>query len=291
MVDSRNIEKIRSLSYLYIPNTIRNMLNPSASSPIEKRIRKHKQAIVSNNRSIRFSDFLVRLYSEMVHSYRNEYIYKNTIINKLLLKKHRIHNSTLLRELRIGSSVADLVFINGGVSVYEIKTDLDNLFRLDGQLEDYSKIAEKIFIVTDSKYVEILNNRYKNQSYGIIELTDNENLKIHKDARIDSSHFDYETIFKLLRKAEYLELISNYFEYIPDVPNTKIFKTCLSMIKNIDVVEFQKNAFKVLRNRKIKHPEYLMNHKTPFELKYACYSLDLTTQQYLKLYEMLNKNI
>jgi hypothetical protein len=291
MVESRNIEEIRSLSYLYVPSTIRNLLNHSVSSTIQRRIRKHKQAIISNNKSIRFSDFLGRLYSAMVHSYRNEYIYKNTIINKLLLKKHRIHNSTLLRELKVGNSIADLVFINGGVCVYEIKTDLDNLSRLDGQLEDYKKIAEKIFIVTDSKYVNILTNRYKDHSCGIIELTNSENLKIHKEAGRNSSNFDCETIFKLLRKAEYLELIEKYFGSIPDLPNTKIFKTCLNMSKNIDVIEFQEMAFKVLRKRKIRHPEYLMNHKTPFELKYACYSLDLTTRQYSILYEMLSKNI
>jgi hypothetical protein len=291
MVNSTNIERIRSLSYLYIPNTIRNLLNHSLSIPIEKRIRKHRQAILSNSRSVRFSDFLSRLYLEMVHNYRNEYIYKNTIINKLLLTKHRIYNSTLLRELRVGGSVADLVFINGGVSVYEIKTDLDNLSRLDGQLEDYYKIAEKVFIVTDSKYIDILYSRYKNKPCGIIELTDKENLKVHKEANEDSSHYDYETIFKLLRKAEYLEIIRNYFGNIPDVPNIKIFKTCLSMLKNIDIMEFHKIAFKVMQKRKVKHPEYLMNNKTPFELKYACYSLDLTIQQYLKLYKMLNKNI
>ena len=291
MVESKNIEKIRSLSQVYFPSTIKTLINHSDSPTIAGRIRKHRDVIVHKKKPIKFSDFLSRLYSEMLHTYRNEYIYKNTLINKLWLNKHYFNNATLLRELKVGKSIADLVFINGGVSLYEIKTNLDNLDRLDTQLLDYKKVAEKIYIVSDSFYVDSLKELYKHEPYGIIELTKTEHLKIHKEAKIDNSCFDHESIFKILRKEEYLKLINQHFNYTPNAPNTKLFKICLELAKQINIVEFQKSAFNMLRNRKVSHPEYLINRKTPFELKYACFSLDLTTQQYLALYDLLNKKI
>ncbi|MDP1676100.1 MAG: sce7726 family protein [Bacteroidota bacterium] len=290
-IELNNIEKIRSLSQVYFPSAIRSLIGHSKSANIESRIVKHKDVIISKNKTIKFSEFLSRLYSRMLHTYRNEYIFKNTIINELWLGKHQFNNSTLLRELKIGKSVADLVFINGGVSIYEIKTNLDNLDRLESQLKDYKKVIEKIYIVTDSTFVDELIKTYKHKSYGIIELTKSEKLKIHKEAKIDKKYFKHDTLFKLLRKDEYVELIKIRFGIIPGVPNTQLFKTCLRLIKEIEIVEFQKLVFQILRNRKVSNPEFLLSRKTPFELKYACYSLDLSNKQYSILYDVLNKRI
>lgn len=62
----------------------------------------------------------------MDKEYRNEYFYKNTIFNQLLVQKHDLYNTAALTELPIADSKADFVMINGKGVVYEIKTDLDN---------------------------------------------------------------------------------------------------------------------------------------------------------------------
>ena len=77
------------------------------------------------------------IYHFMNYEYRNEYYYKNTILNQLLIKKHDLYNAAALTELPIGNSKADFIMINDRGVVYEIKTDLDNLIRLENQLKDY----------------------------------------------------------------------------------------------------------------------------------------------------------
>ena len=106
------------------------------------------------------------MYHFMNYEYRNEYYYKNTILNQLLIKKHDLYNTAALTELPIGNSKADFIMINDRGVVYEIKTDLDNLIRLENQLKDYYKVFSYIYVVVGNKQLphvkeflkEIVNN-------------------------------------------------------------------------------------------------------------------------------------
>ena len=71
------------------------------------------------------------VYRFMSKSYRNEYFYQNTLLNKLLLGKHSINTTTALTQIPISKSKADFILINGKAVVYEIKTELDTFERLD----------------------------------------------------------------------------------------------------------------------------------------------------------------
>src|SRR5690625_3385678 len=71
-----------------------------------------------------------RLYDYLSKHYRNEYFYKNTLLNKLLIGRHSVNTTTALAELPIHKSKADFVLINGSATVYEIKTELDSFNRL-----------------------------------------------------------------------------------------------------------------------------------------------------------------
>lgn len=52
-----------------------------------------------------------------------------------------------------GKRRADLVSINNAFHAFEIKSDVDSLSRLKGQLEDYLRIFEYISFVTTEKYL------------------------------------------------------------------------------------------------------------------------------------------
>ena len=285
------IDGIRSLSSIYSAPFLRNILIHDKLSLIDKRFVKYKEPVLSQYSITKFNDLLSALYKEMFNNYRNEYLYKNTIINKILLGKYSLQTTTLLNELKIGKSKADILLLNGEVKLYEIKTDLDNLDRLDSQLNDYRKAVEKIYIVTNTKYLEDIKSNYNNEGYGIIEYTDRNTLRIHSEPTENKQYFDHLTIFKLLRKKEYVSIFNKIFGYIPNIPNTLIFKKCLNKFKAIDVVEFQKFAFLEIKKRKLNCPDLLKDKNTPYELRYLCYSLDLNKEQYNKLFKLLNVSI
>lgn len=290
MLTQNNIESLRSLSCLYSTSVIKEVLATHSFAKIEDRINKHKKVILGSNKKTTFSILLNSVYSQMTENYCNEYIYKNTILQEKLLEQYGFATTTLLSEFKIGKSIADIVLLNGEVKAFEIKTDLDSLKRLDSQLADYQKFADKVYIVTNQKFINQLLHLYSESNYGIIEFNGKELIE-RKTANQYTNAFSYDTIFKLLRKDEYLNIVKSIYNFIPDVPNTLIFRECFELLKKLSIIEFQKKAVFELKKRRIDEPEYLKNEKTPYELGFVCYSLNLSEMQYQSLYELLDTPI
>ncbi|MGO3184496.1 MAG: sce7726 family protein [Aequorivita sp.] len=236
-------------------------------------------------------DIIKTIYKALNKEYRCEYIYKNNLLLHII-KTYGLKKSLTFNELRIGASLADLVMLNGKVKIYEIKTELDNLEKLEKQIIDYKKFADEVYIVTDDKYAKKLLIKYNDTDIGIIILNSKNKLEVVKKAEISDLSFDFETIFKILRKQEYLDLVSDNFGYIPNVPNTKVFSTCYNLLSKIDIKDFQKQVLGKLKERKLKSPNLLKSKKTPVELKHICNSLDFNDSEYQKLYNFLEtKNL
>ena len=109
---------------------------------------------VKDDQDLTYGKVISRIYSYMDNEYRNEYYYKNTLFNNLLLQKHSLLETAALTELPIANSKADFVMINGKGIVYEIKTDLDNLQRLESQIIDYYKVFKYVNVVVSKKQLE-----------------------------------------------------------------------------------------------------------------------------------------
>lgn len=80
---------------------------------------------------------------------------------KQVLKLHlraagETKRAKLIEELCVDgfSRRADTVLVNGKLSVFEIKGDLDSLYRLDGQISTFRRFFESITVVCTSKHVE-----------------------------------------------------------------------------------------------------------------------------------------
>jgi hypothetical protein len=97
-----------------------------------------------------------RINTLLINNYPNETVIKSSFINDVILKSN---NHVTIFELNVGSSRADLCKINGSSIAYEIKTDLDNIQRLDKQLNDYLKVFEKIYVIcSENKFEQINKN-------------------------------------------------------------------------------------------------------------------------------------
>lgn len=83
--------------------------------------------------------------------YPNEASLKSAFINKKLA---RSTTAISVFELPIGNSRVDLCMINGSSHAYEIKTDFDNLKRLDKQLFDYKQVFEYIYVICSNNKLQ-----------------------------------------------------------------------------------------------------------------------------------------
>ncbi len=278
----KTIQKLRVLSQIFSPPMFQKIVREDDYVLFQKQIDKY-----FNTTSYETNlDIIKSLYKSLQKQYRCEYIYKNNLIIDII-KTHSLKSTLTLNELKIGDSKADLVMLNGAVRVYEIKTELDGLEKLAKQINDYQKFANEVHIVTDEKYAKKLQVEYENTSIGIIALNAKNKLETIKEADANKSFFDFETIFKILRKQEYLDLVAVNFGSVPDVPNTKIFRACYELLATIDIVDFQKQVLNKLKERKLLNPDLLKSSKTPRELKHICNSLDFNEQEYQRLYNFL----
>lgn len=236
-------------------------------------------------------DYLKYAYALLLNNYRNEYIYKNIIINKILLGKHRLNTSTILNEFKIGKSIADLVLLNGTSKVYEIKTELDSLYRCHSQVSDYRKVFKHIYIVTHIS----LANRYLNEldpDIGIIALTEHNTLRTIREAVKRTDCLDGETMIKCLRKSEYSNIIKAYFGELPLVTPVKYFSECKELFSQIPVETLHDMMVLELKKRSIKEKEkFKCDDVVPQELKFLLWSLDYDSDSYEHLITRMNTSL
>lgn len=289
MGNIRKIESLRSLAGLFSASLIAKSVAAASPDIVERRIRKHITNIPASQGS-RYADFFGLLYQELSSLYANEYIFKNTIINTVR-KDIKYNDSIILDELTIGKAIADMVIINGEAELYEIKTMLDSPDRLMHQLHSYFKAIPLVNVVIHktelNKYFKYLHA----ESCGILVFSLENGLERIRKAEPNYSSLDHTTIFKLLRKGEYLKIVNENFNPVPDVPNTEIFQYCLSQVKKMDLLDFQKLSFQVMKLRKENLHNFFSTFPVPYEFAYVFYQINLNSSFYIKFDQFLDKTI
>lgn len=83
----------------------------------------------------------------------NELTIKTAVIDHLL-QRGDLDDAVLINEMVVAnwSRRADLAVANGKLTAFEIKSDLDTLARLDGQVETYLQRFDKVIVVTTERY-------------------------------------------------------------------------------------------------------------------------------------------
>ncbi|MBG9831980.1 sce7726 family protein [Bacillus mobilis] len=238
-----------------------------------------------------FNKELENNYKILNQHYRNEFFFKNTLFNKLVLGKYSVTTTSAFSEVVIGKSKADFVLINHSKGmVFEIKTDLDNLERLEHQLEDYYSAFSEVYVVTSEKnyYPVYKTLRGSNPSVGIIVLTDKGNLSVRKSAVENNSSLKYESLFKLLRKQEYEEILLAEFGCLPEVKPVQYFKTSLRWFKTLNLKDAQILVLNQLRKRKVVEDVKILK-ELPMSLRWIIYTGNFKPKEIRDIYNKLNQ--
>lgn len=226
------------------------------------------------------------IYQYLKRNYQNEYYYKNTLLNKLLLGVHSPKTTTALTEVPVGNSKADFILINGKAVVYEIKTALDNFERLDGQLSDYYKAFSRVVLVTSESNFEEAQKRLKDTPVGICILTSRGTLSMRKEPIEYTEELSKSIMFKILRKEEYEHILQGYFGELPQVSQFEYFRACKAKFESIPVdVAYKLFIQEIKKRSKIEVEAY---KHVPYELKFLIYFSELKKRDYTKLYKFLD---
>ena len=230
------------------------------------------------------------IYEYLCKNHRNEYCYKNTLLNNLLVHSpiHNLKTTSALTEINVNKSKPDFILINGKSVVYEIKTGLDNFERLETQLSDYYKAFDNVVVVTDKlsidKLVKVLDTF---ENTGIAYLDDNLEIKTIREPKSVVDKLDMKVMFKILRKYEFENIVKKCYGFLPDVSQVKYYDVCYELISKLDIDIFF-NLFKSeLKKRAVIIEDKFMT--IPDELKMLVYFSSLKEKDYEKLNVFLNK--
>ncbi len=202
------------------------------------------------------------IFNEIIlKHYPNEISVKSNFINHVLFKSN---NHVTIFELPVGNSRIDLCKINGSSVAYEIKTDLDNLTRLNKQLKDYLEIFEKVYVICSLNKLPIIEKEvltscgiytYSISKYG--------NYKFHhfRNAEL-SKNLNCKKQLDILRKRE---LVKNFS--IDTLSNRKDISSLIT--QKYSTKEINKIFKQVIKSRYQKQWDFLRNNSSQiFEIDY-----------------------
>lgn len=265
----------------FFTKTTFNQIISNECCPLYTSIKKQ----YSNGNATLNKDVIASFYSCLEKNYRNEYFYKNTLFYELILAKHKIESTKVYSELSIGKCIADLVTINGKAIVYEIKTEFDNLDRIEQQFNQYYECFPYVVIVCCSKLLPKVTLMYSNSPVGIYCITNNNKIKVLKEPEEYNDLLDKKTIFDILRKKEYESVLRKNKLKLPHTTQVKYHSECLKLFTSLDISAIQKDVLFILKKRFPKVNKLFYN--VPNELKMLVYQSNYNNADYSRLFTFL----
>lgn len=257
------------LNRVFSRNTFKELIKGHTEETYATAIKRYVNDSEDKNNQQLISD----IYQVLKKDYRNEYFYKNTLLNTLLLGIHTPKTTTALTEVLVSKSKADFILINGKAVVYEIKTELDNFDRLETQLNDYYKAFNHVSVVTSQSNYQAIKKRLSDTPVGICLLTNRNNLSEKKEPTQDNSRLDLNIIFKILRKTEYEAILLTHYGKLPNESQFNYYSACKQMFCQIDTPLAYRLFLKELKKRN--RIDIELYSSVPYELKYIMYFLNL----------------
>lgn len=240
---------------------------PEPSEEIMRRIvRKYSIPVDSGSTN---EKVISDIYQYIGKHYRNEYYYKNTLLNKLIINVHRINTTTALTEVPIAKSKADFVMINGKAVVYEIKTELDTFDRLFSQINDYYKAFDHVCVVTSEAQLQALQDKLGTSHVGIYVLTKKNTIRRIREPQEYRGSLDSNYIFKILHKLEYEQIILSLNGKLPETTAVQHYQACKKILCELPIEQFYTLFLKELKKRnKISLANY---ESIPIALRFLLY--------------------
>lgn len=210
--------------------------------------------------------------------YRNEYVYKSEIANRIVFGRHSPRTAGLHVELPAAGSIADLAIYNGTSTAYEIKTDLDSAARLPTQSQSYLQTFDKVYVVVSEK------NLYKYQSnlhenVGLLTLTKRGSLKEIKKAFSNEHNVSHMAMYRCLHQSERVSVAEKIAGEEIRLPNGLIYDHCLSIFKTVSIATAHHLYVEQMRARKTDIQTQSFVSSLPYSLRVLGYATPLSEKK------------
>lgn len=283
------LDSLRLLSRVYTRPMFADLARTGDASPVTELLCTHGE-VGPGIASLRLDELFERGWSRLAASYRNEYVYKNELATRLVFKRHSPRTAGFQVELRVGSSIADVVVANGTTTAYEIKTEFDTCRRLSSQTSDYLKAFDKVYVVTHPAHVA----RYEREldpRVGLIVLSEKHSLTPYREASANVDNIDPRTVFRCMRREEYLSAIESTLGGVPIMPNGLIGAHCEALFEQLSPEQAHNCFVKALKARTTDKSNVDFVSRLPSSLRALGYATPLSGRQRISVLDALSKPV
>lgn len=287
MNHSTEMDRLRSYSSVFSRSVFTRLIKFDDFSAINRVGRTYDEDRMDGKYT--YADYLDWMYLSLVSQYRNEYVIKNALTNRIV-SHNKGRNITIFNEFKVGDSIADIATFNGKSCVYEIKTELDSPKRLESQLDSYLKFFQECYLVVPRRMVEEYLP-YIDGRMGIWTVSTNKGkVSFSNFRRADklTDNMDVDILMRVLWIAEYESIVKQYFGKLPQVGYFEMYDACKEMLQKIPVQLLSKMVVDVIKKRKRNDLVFDNEQKS---LTQICLALNINGRQYHKMRENLSKTI
>ncbi len=218
---------------------------------------------------------------------RHEYVYKNAVARKVLLGTHSLKTAAMLSEFRVGQCKADLVILNGTSIAFEIKSERDNVARLEQQVSAYLKVFALVNVVTGANHLDAVRGIVPAE-VGIVVLSDRYHLKTVREAKPNRANLDSIKIFETLQRKEAEQVLQICGRATPDLPNTRMHEALRTEFSAVDPTEVHAAAVTVLKRSRTSEPLKDTLESLPSALSAAILGIRLRQCDRLRLVQSMD---
>jgi hypothetical protein len=217
---------------------------------------------------------------------RYEYVYRAAVTHKILLGVHSLNTASMLSEFRVGTSKADLVILNGTSTVYEIKSERDNLDRLSAQLASYFKVFSRVNIITSESHVDTLLGTVP-AHVGVLLLNNRLKISTVREAQDRLEDLCQLAVLDSLHRREAFEILRAFEVPIPNVPNTRLHAELGKIFAKLPARKLHECMIRVLKETRSLLPVSELAGALPKSLKPLAFSTSLRQQDHDRLISSL----
>lgn len=240
--------RLRDYGSLFSGQTCETALRTKSVSCIEKVFHKYDTNLGNN---LNVWDYLKYIYRILEKEYRNEYVFKNTFLNTILLEHYALESTVVFNEFRVGDAIADLVLMNGISKVFEIKSELDSDARLMRQLNEYQQLFDECYVVIP----KMQYNHYRSKidsRVGIVVFEEVEGAYTMTQKRKAKRNrvVDVDILMRSVRCEEYKSIVHDAFGKLPNVSSFYMYEACRDKLKQLSSKRLHLLFLDTLKRRK-----------------------------------------
>lgn len=218
---------------------------------------------------------------------RDEYIYKAALTQKILLGRHSLQTASMLNEFRVGQCKADVVILNGTSTVYEVKSERDSLSRLERQVEAYSLVFARLYVIAAEMHVPAVMASVP-KDVGVMRLNSRYQISTVREAVDRADDTSPSAIFDAIRTAEARLILKARGITIPVVPNTRLNAALRELFVQLMPRDAHDGMVDVLRKTRNLLPLSALVAQLPLSLQTAALSVPLRKLDHERLVAAVN---